>query len=625
MTGERDNSHARTKSRFNRRNLAAPAFAALVLLAACGGGEDPNELASNGSSDSAEFPAAGESDEKAEAVSNDQAQTKSVPVPTGEADSDAIIRFRKFYNSRFKGLARIDARDTLWTQYVAQGGTSYTKAELLEPLKFQAAWSWLTPTRKGNFRTNLKTALYKTRASVPGVSEGYTKAQLDSYISWGKTMSAETRNELKQHQQDEWHYLNFFLDTLDPTALSTHTTKSNEAEVVDDNRYLSGTVDDEIEYYSEDGKNFYRVVMGNKRAPVERLDLELVYKWPVGFIRYDVSDPKTTYARDSDERPQPTGSVYSATGLTTKLDYVYTEDVRAGVEAYIERDLDKHGNLRGMTKDQSRALMRRQTERLVRETGQVYSSYVMAQYLSRAVATAVSMVGKGFIAGKNIDLSEFAVATMEGAVASMPASTSQTTKNINFIVFSAAVTNAAALTTTFLTVAESIWAKTRGDSLATSKDLIPDIVTGFLIVPRAGATWWPYKLLWDLTTETDPTVCKENVDFWLPVSFPTLDLVSSISDMITISYKKDDYASNNLFYTAIANSAINFIIGTYGFAHHFMKAPYWTFERKWQDNQYAIRPVALATLAQAANCALYLSAASQYYEVTQHDELRVGR
>jgi hypothetical protein len=182
------------------------------------------------------------------------------------------------------------------------------------------------------------------------------------------------------------------------------------------------------------------------------------------------------------------------------------------------------------------------------------------------------------------------------------------------------VTNGAALVTTLITIAESTWAKTRGDSLATAKDLIPEKATGFLLVPRTAATWWPYQMLWDLQAETDPTVCKSNVENWLPYGFAQLELVNSISDTITAIYKRDDYASDYLFWTAMQTSFINFTIGVYGLAHTFMKAPYWT----WQKGQYAIRPPLLSSYAMVANCYLYASAAYQYYDVTVHGELRVG-
>lgn len=587
-----EKSHAGKNSMFSRRKLTAPALAALLLLTACGGGEEATEFALNDTNDATAMTQNEQLGEEATFVSDDQAREKPLGVV------DEIDAFKNFYNNKFKNFAKTAAIAELLKQYrlIRQGSMPVlTAADLQDITYFSFAWNNLNATGKANFETNLRSALKKTTTA-------YTLTQLNTYITWAKNMSTATRNALKQHRQYEWHYLNTYLKTLAPASLTTHQTASQNVETADDQRYLRGTTDDGIEdYTASDGKKMVRVVYGTKRRHVERKDPVATTSWPLTVHLHRFDDPSTViYGKNATKNPS-VGDEFTPAGRTEKSDYLYGTAQEEAINHYIDLDIIKNGSLANMTESQTRIYLRQTARFLAKETGDPYDAYVRAQELARGGMMMVSAAARAALYNKWIDLAEL-YQTLDGRANGVITATSLATEgNVK-----AAVTAGISMIATNVMLTMVGWDnvednKAAGNTKAVAAVNAADRMQSFFAVARPITSITAYGMLG--IAGTDPNVCKQNVVKWLPGVFGATDLLQAGNAFADIAYGNFTVAQKATKWTI---ASVNLLSGMYSVFDTVVKVQKWEYKRY----QTVIPPVALGTFSAGVSCVSYAIAAA---------------
>jgi hypothetical protein len=578
-----------------RKKLTAPALAAMILLTACGGGEDSTQVALN------TVP------EAAQAVNVvDQAST-----PTGDAERQTamaaatpvwagIEAFHTFFQNKFHPVLARKARAELAKQWKIQFPSNPLDPNTIYDFdKFNEKYRLLNSKRQDAFNSNLPTQLWED-------NEYYTKTQLTSYKNWIANMADKALNVINQNRSEvEFEAVVFlqYVGTEDDRA--NFLNRRSQDENVDDGRYLSGTEQDSIEEYTDAaGRTNLRVKFGDRRKPIERKDaVQPANFFPAVTQMKDFWDPRTEVSKWNEygmpsRRKVP---VDPANPNITRADWEITDVQESTLIKYISDDITKYGPISGMTEDQSYAQMFTASRFLMQTTGQVYDSYVRGQLIARFIGQGAVAMARMEIYNKFIDFPSI-IESVASAVENAELAISQNTLNgvtVASVMGSAAVVG-------YMAASILTWT-TLADEFKKGTDKDQAIIISRTATLGALTTYQSILALrnWGLLTKAayDPGACDKNVVEWLPFSFSSSDFLSGANMMADVLWRSpaDPVLTKPQKVIKLTNAFFNMIGGGYGM---------WSAANKvqnWGIKDYS-KPILVATAVSAANCMFSVAA-----------------
>lgn len=388
----------------NRRKLLLGAPAAL-LLSACGGG-DGTAGADEDTSAQSKLEANTPQSSKDYAEGN-TAPSRSSINPSVEAKARVIVdRMKAFYTpavTKFIMEASCYATDDVT-------GDIADKDEMISNVSYRAQIvSSLTANQINLIKDRLVDRIKSTTYMYfhPRPASASASAFLNMYSAIN-TADDATLNHIMQHYPVVMHDIKSLFYAMSTSyEVPRVFQRFEQIEQRDDARHLRGTKPDTVEIdkgtlWGE--KSTFSVKLGNLRKPIEKEEPKSLTSWYVDMFMGKSFSPETKIRVGL--YPAKVTPTKVEGGYTVTSDaYVIGPEQRAGLDYYINADIEKYGALESLNEAQTRELLQAHADIAFAETGDVYVAYVIGQLSTRMEVQALLGLTRFAFLYKGIDLS----------------------------------------------------------------------------------------------------------------------------------------------------------------------------------------------------------------------------
>lgn len=390
----------------NRRKLLLGAPAAL-LLSACGGG-DGTAGADEDTSAQSKLEANTPQSSKDYAEGN-TAPSRSSINPSVEAKARVIVdRMKAFYTPAVTNfIMEASCYATRLTFYATEYNVNLER--MISDASYRAqVVSNLTANQINLIKDKLVDRINdSTPYSHPRPASASASAFLNMYSAINTTDDA-TLNHIMQHYPVVMHDIKSLFYAMSTSyEVPRVFQRFEQIEQRDDARHLRGTKPDTVEI--DKGilwgqKNTFSVKLGNLRKPIEKEQPKSLTSWYVEMFMGKSFSPETKIRVGL--YPAKVTPTKVEGGYTVTSDaYVIGPEQRAGLDYYINADIEKYGALESLNEAQTRELLQAHADIAFAETGDVYVAYVMGQLSTRMQVQALLGITRFAFLDKRIDLS----------------------------------------------------------------------------------------------------------------------------------------------------------------------------------------------------------------------------
>jgi hypothetical protein len=404
---------------------SAIAVATLMMLGACGGGDEsgPMSEAGQGTQSAVQFGTQDgvlkDQQDSITTASDSVSVSERLSAQSVPANLTHFNFTGNFYTGANLAWIRTMIINNLHNKYLTHklrnpglNLPSISSSEVgTDPSKATTAYNALPDSVKNELHTIIQNNIFgETTTGSIHEARPFLHRESLMYRDWIINMPAETVNGIYQHHQRTYHQMLDFARAWTERAATDFANKAARQEVLDDARFLKGTVNDTI----VEGKDWLgrpngqlTISLGNSRKEVERAELVRTNGWLMGKIfgaKYTAVSNINHGVNSTKVEPE-VGRRLSTEGRITSDAFVLSDDQTNGLKYYVDEDIKKNGPYEGMSVEDSKRMLNSAAKLVSQETGLVYESYVVAQLLVRSGNQVTVAYVRAALFSKTIDLS----------------------------------------------------------------------------------------------------------------------------------------------------------------------------------------------------------------------------